>query len=205
MFEEKPYHKFIFDFKNRKIVGRWEEMYAREDQERLDSGYYSTIIHLPKLIHLTVLGMYNFSSILDYGCGKGAFTHLLRKENNYVLGVDVSPTAIEKAKAYYGNRVEFAVLIGNDFLSVVKDRTFELTIALEVLSFVEDWRDVIRSIAGFSEYLYVSTYLPPNPIGYIKSKEDLVVEMAKHFTVLTKIVLTDRKGEDSIMLLGKRS
>jgi len=36
----------------------------------------------------------NFDSLLDIGCDKGVFTHLLKKRNNTVLGTDISETAI---------------------------------------------------------------------------------------------------------------
>ena len=98
MGKESPYQKYVFDFKNRKVLGNFEEMYQQEDVQGFDSWYSSNINHLPKKIHFIILNQYNFSSILDYGCGKGAFTHLLKKANNYVLGLDVSETAIKKAR-----------------------------------------------------------------------------------------------------------
>lgn len=78
----EKYHKFVFNKANRKFVGKFEDMYQNEDIEGFDSWYSSNLTHIPKRIHYAILGQYNFNSILDFGCGKGAFTHLLKKSNN---------------------------------------------------------------------------------------------------------------------------
>jgi predicted TPR repeat methyltransferase len=49
---------------------------------------------------MEILRDYNFDSVLELGCGKGTASQFLNN-NNKVLGVDISPTAIEKAKASY--------------------------------------------------------------------------------------------------------
>ena len=80
-----PYHRYVFDTKKGKFVGDFETMYKTEDIEEYDSWQSSNLTHLPKLIHYQVITLYNFNRIMDLGCGKGAFTHLLKKRNNYVL------------------------------------------------------------------------------------------------------------------------
>ena len=90
----KPYHKFVFDEDNREFVGEFEEMYKEED---IDPWHCSDLRMTSKKIHTAILQDMNWSYILDYGCGKGAFTHTLKKNNNRVIGVDVSQNAINKA------------------------------------------------------------------------------------------------------------
>ena len=133
-------------------------MYQREDIEDFDSWFSSDLTHLPKLISLTILNRYNFESILNFGCGKGAFTHILKKRNNYVLGLDISKTAIKKAKANHGNKIDFKVIENNDFTSFVEKQKFDLTIILETLSYIKNWRKVIEDISKFSIYIYNFVY-----------------------------------------------
>lgn len=74
-----PYHKFVFDKDKRKFLGEFEGMYKSEEQEGFDSWNISNLSILSRRIHLEIINSYNFNSILDFGCGKGALTHLLKK------------------------------------------------------------------------------------------------------------------------------
>jgi len=74
-----PYHKFVFDKDKRKFLGEFEEMYKSAEQEGFDSWNISNLSILSRRIHLEIINSYNFNSILDFGCGKGALTHLLKK------------------------------------------------------------------------------------------------------------------------------
>jgi len=152
------YHKYVFDSEKRRFVGDFEKMYANEDEEGYDPWHSSSLTHLPKLIHFQILNSYNFNRILDFGCGKGSFTHILKKRNNYVLGLDISKTAIKKAKANYGNKIDFKVIQNNDFTSFVEKQKFDLTTILETLSYIRNWRKVIEDISKFSIYIYNFVY-----------------------------------------------
>lgn len=155
--------------------------------------------HLTKLISLTILNRYNFESILDFGCGKGAFTHILKKSNNYVLGLDISKTAIKKAKTNYGNKIDFKVIQNNDFTSFVDKQRFDLTIILETLSYIKNWRKVIKDISKFSINIYITLYIPKNPIGFVKSFRELIKVIEKYFYIEEKIIYND----ESIFILAK--
>ncbi len=60
---------------------------------------------------------------------------------------------------------------------------------MEILSYLEDWRDVIRIISGMTEYFYLTLYIPENPIGFVKSFDGLTEEIAKHFTAVTELIV----------------
>jgi 2-polyprenyl-3-methyl-5-hydroxy-6-metoxy-1,4-benzoquinol methylase len=193
------YHKYVFDSKKRKLVGKFEAMYKSEDRRNYDSWFQEDLTGLKYVLSRAVLDQYNFGTILDIGCGKGAFTHLLKKKNNTVLGLDVSRTAVKKAKAKYPD-IEFKALKAEDILSLRKE--FDLAVIMEVLSYLKNWKQVIRKIAKISDYVFISLYIPPNPIGFVKSFQDLSREVEKHFTIVTKII--DETGGD-IMIFGKKS
>ena len=193
-----PYHKYVFDLEKRRLVGDFEKMYANEDKEGYDPWCCSRLTHLSKLIHYQILNSYNFNRILDFGCSKGAFTHLLKKRNNYVLGLDISPSAIQKAISMYGSECNFAVIKDNDFTPFI-DKKFDCTICLEIFSYIDHWQKVIADISTFTEFIYISLDIPPNPIGYVKSHEDLMSEVSKHFEIVEELV----SNRERIFILGR--
>lgn len=107
------YHKYVFDTNNRRFVGKFEEMYQQERIANFDSWHQDDTRQLNRKIALEILGGYNFENIIDIGAGKGALTHQLKKLNNHVLGLDISPTAIEVARACFPD-IEFDVAYVND-------------------------------------------------------------------------------------------
>ena len=91
------YHKYVFDTDNRALVGKFEEMYQRESIDNFDSWHQEDSRQLNRKIALKMLDEWNFQTIVDIGSGKGALTHMLKKRNNVVVGLDVSQTAIDVA------------------------------------------------------------------------------------------------------------
>jgi SAM-dependent methyltransferase len=179
-----PYHKYVFDEENRKFVGRFEEMYRHEDLESFDSWKQEDLNHLGKKLSFAILKDRGFKRILDVGCGKGVFTQLLKTADNFVLGVDVSPTAIEKASRRYP-KIEFESMTVQEALQG-KDH-WDLILMMEILSYVENWADVIRKAAAKTNYLYLSLYLPPNPIGFVKSFDLLKDVIREGFEIETEL------------------
>ena len=120
------YHKYVFDADRREFVGNFEEMYQQENIANFDSWHQEDTRQLNRKIALDMLDQYNFNSILDVGCGKGALTHLLKKQNNRVLGVDISPTAIEVARSRFPD-IGFKVMDVSDIdqFSVFIDVSYE--------------------------------------------------------------------------------
>ena len=197
MMPEKGYHKYVFDTNNRKFVGHFEEMYQNEDCNNYDSWFQEDLTHLGKQISLTLLNRYNFNSILDIGCGKGTFTHLLKKANNQVIGTDISETAIMKAKSKYRG-VEFLTLTANEALGLRKH--WDLVILSEVLSYIKNWDEMLLNVAEQSNYIYISLYLPPNPIGFVKNFTELKTEISKYFDIETELLWNN----ETMFLLGRQ-
>jgi SAM-dependent methyltransferase len=73
--------------------------------------------------------------VLDYGCGAGSFAHRLSTLGCHVTGIDSSPAMIDKARAAYGNAVEFRV--GDDTL-LPQLPPFTLITSIMALQFVAD-------------------------------------------------------------------
>lgn len=180
-----PYHKYVFDEEKRIFLGDFDEMYQNEEIENYDSWNQNTLIELDKKISLAIIDQYNFSSILDIGCGKGAFTHLLKRKNNTVMGIDISETAINRAKSKYPD-IEFKVLDANKILEL--NDKFDLVLNMETLSYIRDWKELISDISAMTRYFYLSLFIPDNPIGYIKSIDELSEIVENHFNITHKLV-----------------
>lgn len=197
MIPEKEYHKYVFDTNNRKFIGHFEEMYQNEDGGNYDSWFQEDMTHLGKQISLTLLNRYNFISILDIGCGKGTFTHLLKKVNTQVVGTDISENAILKARSKYRD-VDFFKLTASESLNLQK--RWDLIILSEVLSYIENWGELLENVAEQVNYIYISLYIPPNPIGYVKNFNELKTEVTKHFDIETELLWNN----ETMFILAKR-
>ena len=53
--------------------------------------------------------------------------------------------------------------------------------------------------SNMGEYIYLSLYIPTNPIGFVKSIDNLITSVDLYFNIEQKIIFND----ESIFLLGK--
>jgi SAM-dependent methyltransferase len=190
------YHKYVFDTEARHLVGEFEAMYAAEDEEGFDSWHSHDLRQLRLRLARAVLADYNFTCVLDIGCGKGAATQFLKRRNNRVVGIDLSPTAIAKAQATFPD-IDFRCLDARDVANL--GERFQLVTVQGVLAYIEPWRELLATIAGMTDYCLVGEYIPPNPIGMVKSTAQLTEAFGAFFSVENKLVLDD----EIIILLGR--
>jgi len=77
-----------------------------------------------------------FQRILDIGCGLGGLLNTIKLRNDgggYVMGVDVSPTAVDKARANYP---DLTFQCRNVVHEEIGERDFDLVVLSEVLWYV---------------------------------------------------------------------
>jgi trans-aconitate methyltransferase len=182
------YHKYVFDTEGRRLVGDFEAMYAAEDQEEFDSWRSSDVRSLRLRLALALIQDHNFGNVLEIGCGKGMAAQFLKRRNNRVLGIDVSPTAIVKAKASFPD-IEFRCLDARD-IGTLAER-FDLVAMQAVLAYIPTWRDLIAVAAKMTDYCLIAEYIPPNPIGMVKSPAELVAVFESSFAIERKLVIDD--------------
>lgn len=187
------YHKYVFDLENRKFIGDFETMYQNEFKENFDSWHQDDTRQLQRKIDLAILEDYCFDKIVDIGCGKGSLTHILKKKNNYVLGVDISKTAINIAQEKFPD-VDFICTDVNEiqnFAALIEKMggVVDLVFTSEVFSYIANWKELLKLISNISEYFMISLYIPENPIGFIKDEKELVEEIANNFEILEHISL----------------
>ena len=202
------YHKYVFDADKREFVGSFEEMYQNEQIDNFDSWHQEGSRQLQRKIALSILEEYNFQSIVDVGSGKGALTHLLKKRNNQVIGLDISPTAVEQAKARFPD-IQFSSIDVNDsdkFELFLKDFLKShvgggsLIFTAECLSYLSNWKDFIQVASRNIDYLMVSLFIPKDPIGFVKTAKELELEICKHYEIIESVHLT-KSG--FIVIFGK--
>ena len=125
------------------------------------------------------------------------FTSLLKKKNNVIFGWDISPTAIKKAQVAYPD-ITFVVtdISNSDFISYC-----DLIVIREVLSYIKNWKEVIKRVSKSTKYVFVSLDLPDEPVGFVKSFYDLEHELDKYFDMLVYVKIQTKGNQ--ILFLGK--
>lgn len=82
-------------------------------------------------------------SVLDYGCGSGKVSRRLRDDGfDYVTGVDISPTMIEKAISAGTNRLRFEQIHGPNL--PFPDNSFEAVISCFLFINIPERRELVR-------------------------------------------------------------
>lgn len=113
-------------------------------------------------------------SILDVGCGNGAFLNeigqALPKARLY--GADISATAIEKNRSTYGNADFFVFNLNSD----LPTRRFDAVVCTEVVEHCADYRKTIQKLADMTEKQLIIT-VPCGPLFEI----DRRVGHLRHF------------------------
>jgi len=197
----KKYHKYVFDQTDRSFVGDFENMYQDEVKYGFDSWHQEDTRQLNREIALSILKGWNFQSILDIGCGKGGLTHLLKRHNNQALGIDISQTAIDIAKSRYSD-IKFDVVDINapdlliESLNSSKgmgDTCVDLVVTSETLSYLENWEEVISIIGRHSRYLLISLFIPDDPIGFVKTPDQLQDVVSESFVIIEAVIMKNSK------------
>lgn len=116
---------------------------------------------------LTLLRSVPHASVLEVGCAEGAFTKRLLTVAKNVTGIDVSKTAIEKARKNVPG-AQFAVASFEDFDS---DKKFDVIICSEILYYIIDHNKATNKLNELGKYLITShfiTYFPQVCFGSLK-------------------------------------
>jgi 2-polyprenyl-3-methyl-5-hydroxy-6-metoxy-1,4-benzoquinol methylase len=100
---------------------------------RIEQYRYDQVLKLIKKHTLNGTNSDNDHNILDIGCTTGDFTRRLYELNKNVIGIDISQTAIERAKSKF-NYIDFRI----DSLpkSSFQENTFDFITCLEVLYYM---------------------------------------------------------------------
>jgi SAM-dependent methyltransferase len=130
------YHDYVF--KNGELLGNFEGMYRHSAEVPWHQDRTAYLVFLD--IDLAILRQYHYKSICEVGCGLGFFTDRLWRELRgpeeevRVTGIDISPTAIDKAKIMFPH-LHFAVGDLTGELPLLEER-FDLVVIKEIMWYV---------------------------------------------------------------------
>jgi SAM-dependent methyltransferase len=184
------WHPYVFDAEGRRFVGDFEGMYQAERRDGFDAWHQSDPRLLEVRLSMLLLEEITFGTAVDLGCGKGALTAHLKRRDNRVVGVDASKTAIAEARAHFPD-VEWVCAPISAYLE--RREPADLIVLREVLSYLKEWRQVLTDCSRLARYLFVGLYLPPDPIGFVRSHEELDAEIDERFTVLEAVMMPRRR------------
>lgn len=80
------------------FIGEFDEMY-KDFEDPWYQSKESLATDKSAVIHL--MHKYGIKKAIEIGCGHGHFTNNIRKSGISVIGIDISPTAINKARIMY--------------------------------------------------------------------------------------------------------
>jgi 2-polyprenyl-3-methyl-5-hydroxy-6-metoxy-1,4-benzoquinol methylase len=85
--------------KNDRMRMFFEDLWSKDDPWALETSEFERAKYARQIAHLADK---KFERVLEIGCGAGVFTALLTRQADYVMGLDISPTAISLAKHRLG-------------------------------------------------------------------------------------------------------
>ncbi|MEM9635801.1 MAG: class I SAM-dependent methyltransferase [Pseudomonadota bacterium] len=184
------YHDYVF--KDGRLVGDFEGMYRNS----ADVPWHQDISAFDVIsdIDIAILKREAFDRICDVGCGLGHFTARLKNELSgksdslpgEVIGLDVSPKAVEDASALHSNcEFQVADILSDDFVDVPGQ--FDLVVCRGVLWYVvQDLEKVLSRLAQLGKEcgkILVTLSFPPSKTwvgqGILGSPEDLKTRLSE--------------------------
>ncbi|MBI1929965.1 methyltransferase domain-containing protein [Candidatus Poribacteria bacterium] len=101
---------------------------------------------------LEIVKQYPHDTILEVGCAEGVFTSKLSKIAKRVVAIDVSPTALARAK----QRCKDVTFVQSSLQDFHWDSRFDLVVCAETLYYVKDVAQAIQQLSNLGNYCLVS-------------------------------------------------
>jgi SAM-dependent methyltransferase len=153
------YHDFVI--RDGQLIGNWEGLYQNfkdpwgqsADHQISDSRRIIAIEWCRKLRR-----QYDVNRVIEIGCGFGFLTAELKKNNFAAIGVDISETAINKARSLNPDSIFFQSRF--DDFSSVSNFDVDIIVMSEITWYVLDHLDdFIQKIANYSRSRNRPTFL----------------------------------------------
>ena len=152
---ELDYKDYVI--KDGKLVGAFEEMYQKVDNpwNQMSMQYILDSRRILAQAWCNKLKMQGtFNNVVELGCGFGNMTGMLALDGFNVTGVDISQTAIDKAKEYNPEN-NFVVGDVKDF-NVVSNLNPDIIIMAELTWYMLDFLDdFIVNLKSYAKYKQV--------------------------------------------------
>lgn len=145
----------------------WEELYKQ------DPRFARRYELLTRFIQ-PLLRQFDVSRALDYGCGTGVFSRYLASNGIDVVGLDISPEMLKRAR----EQSDVSITYTNDLADVSSSR-FDGVFALSVLEYVENVEQLLQAFAASTATNGLLVASIPNPGGVIRRMESLIFSIRK--------------------------
>jgi SAM-dependent methyltransferase len=117
---------------------------------------------------LAMAGDVRGKRVLDAGCASGILAEMLVEREAAVVGIDVNPRLIERARERLKGRAELVIADISAPLPFLESGSFDIVVASLVLHYLADWRPTLREFARIlrpSGTLLISTHHPTQDIA----------------------------------------
>lgn len=124
---------------------------------------------------LAMAGDVRGKRVLDIGCATGALSAAFQERGARVVGVDLNPAFIERARARLGPAAELHVADLNVAMPFLADASVDLAAASLVLHYLEDWTVPLRELARAlvpGGALLISTHHPTVDVDIAEPRAD---------------------------------
>jgi trans-aconitate methyltransferase len=145
-----------FVIKDGKLVGKFDEMYSLFD-DPWEQSIREEYSH-EKTLGLSIIEKNKFKNVIELGCGHGHYTNKIKKLSPISTGVDISQTAIDKAKKIYPECNFIVSDITNKNLYKNVDCIMMAEITWYVLEKLKEFKEVISQYKDVMFFHTLVTY-----------------------------------------------
>ena len=167
--------------KDGKLIGEFEEMYQDFDDpwEQTTREEWAS----EKAVALNLVNKINAKKVIELGCGLGHYTNKIHKLGVDVLGVDISKTAIEKARSTYNecNFVQGDILDFSIYKKFQPDIILMAEITWYVLDKLDAFLEFLKSNLKNTYLCHLLTTYPEGTQKYGKDKFTNLQEIMSYF------------------------
>lgn len=156
-----------------------EHYHNLRTKENPEGWFYNEMLEMPATLEL--LGNVRGKKVLDFGCGTGIYTKILKKKGAKIKGFDISVGMLKIAKEWVPN-VELKK--GSGYNIPFKEK-FDIIVASLVLDYFNNWGKVFKQVKKVLKKDGYFIFSIGNPISEstkkVKGKPHLIREFKDYF------------------------
>ncbi|MFZ5954938.1 MAG: class I SAM-dependent methyltransferase [Nanoarchaeota archaeon] len=134
--------------------------------EHPNGWFYNEMLEMPAVLEM--LGNVKGKKVLDFGCGTGIYTKILKEKGANIKGFDISPQMLKIAKDYVSN-VEFK--LGSGY-KIPFNEKFDIAFASLVMHHMKDWDKVFGQLKKVLKPKGEFIFSISNPVAEITKKSE---------------------------------
>jgi len=119
-----------------------DKSFAKSYAEKIEYNAHNALYERPAT--LSLLPDVNGKTVLDAGCGPGAYTEWLVEKGAKVTAIDYSDEMLTHVRNRVGNNVRVMNVNMNKEMSFFNDEEFDVIVSSMVLHYIRDWRHVFN-------------------------------------------------------------